>query len=277
MYQPFDNSYYSQELPKNTSYGIQELWLFNLIGGGPGTPPAYFHSQEKPKKVQFAGKTAWEIRGLESGNANKARAFLDAATGELVGWDETSGSPESTKRFRMKSLHWNGKGLPAFALPKNAHKVPLDDFMYLPKGYPFPDIALVDELGKTTTLTRLLSGNSGAVISIGSPGCGPCEASKRFASRNLGEFNSKKVKFVALESWGCSKTDLEKIVRDNPVPFRCYRPSGMDDLQNRLKLAGAPTIYFVDAQRRVIHAQQGFEPKSFAGSLRKLGLGRLKS
>ena len=48
-----------------------------------------------------------------------------------------------------------------------------------------PDSALIDEHGSKTTLAKLLAGQSGAVISIGRAGCGPCEAAKRFAARNL--------------------------------------------------------------------------------------------
>jgi hypothetical protein len=269
VYQPFDKTYYSARLLPNTLMSINELWPFSLVGGGESVPPPYFHSQAEPTRTRFAGKEAWAIGGLREQGAN-VEAYIDAKTGELLGWKERwEGSPQG-RLFTIKSLHWNAAAKPATLVPpKGARLVPLDDMSYLPHGQPIPDVQLVDEAGGKTTLARALSGASGAVVSVGAPGCGPCEAAKRFAARNFTAFTKKNVRFVALEG-GCTQADLEKIAKAYRLPFRTYRPSGPDDLQHRLKLGGLPTIYFVDSNRRVTYAQQGFEPKSFAKALAQL-------
>jgi hypothetical protein len=274
IFQPFDKGLYQQDLPPNTTMDIPELWPFNVMGSI-GDTPQFLRTKSAPRKVQFGGKTAWEIGGLAVPDG-QAQVFLDATTGELLGWNESYGGGGWNRQIAVKSLTWN-KPVPAlFTPPKGVHPVRLDDLMYLPIGQPMPDALLVDEHGGKTSLSRLLAGSNGAVISIGSAGCGPCEASKRFAARNLAAFSAKRVKFVALESWGCTQAQLAEITKSNPVPFHSYR-AVQDDLRFRYRLAGAPTVYFLDGEHRVVRAQQGFEPAAFRTSLGSLGLIGLKN
>ncbi|MFI5384555.1 MAG: TlpA family protein disulfide reductase [Fimbriimonadales bacterium] len=280
VYHPFNKTYTSQELPKNTLVQLPEIWLFADVGRGGNQPAPFLRTQEAPKKIEMYGRSVWALGGLSLPNGGKAECYVDATTGALLGWKESWTGPGRTRRYRITSLHWNTlgpKGKTPFVLPGNAKKIPGDSPLFLPPGQRLPDVNLVDEKGRKTTLAQLLKGTRGAVVSIGSPGCGPCELSKRFASKNIAAFRAKNIPFVALESWGCTDSDLQKIVHDNPVAFPTYRPSGPDDLQDRLKLAGAPTIYLLDSQGRVIDAQQGFEAKAFVKILRVLGLTNLKA
>lgn len=268
-YLPVDNSVYRERLPANTRMSIDELWPFTHIGMGVGAPPQYLRSQGQPRKAMFAGKAAWVTSGFPLPERTKGEAFLDVATGELLGWHESWGGSGWNKRFKVKSLSWNedAKSV-SFTVPKKARQLKGDELALLPPGQGVADFALIDETGGKISLAKLLTGRRGSVLSIGSVGCGPCEAAKKFAHRNAKAFKSGGIAFVALESWGCTQEQLQQIAKANPVLEHIYRPE-VDDLRYRLKLGGAPTIYLLDAQRRVIHSQQGFEAKEFSQVLAK--------
>lgn len=274
VYHRFNKSKLEQHLDGGSMMQIPELWPFWNVGRP--NSAGYGNPLEKPTKSTFDGKACWALAGIPIVNTGSATLYFEATDGALLGWRVDYTSPKHTDLVHVAKLEWNRPQQHApWSPPPSKAILTLDDLMFLPPGKRVPDAPLVDEAGKKTTLYQQLKGSKGALVSIAFVGCGPCERVKDYAQRHFAALQSAGIKFIPLEANSEAK-DLAALVKEHPMPFPTYLTGGEDDFYARFRVAGAPTLYFLDSKGRVLKGVQGYDPEVIAENLTHLGVSELR-
>lgn len=248
---------------------MQLQWLPPLAAVHHAGPSDGFGQPEGCRAGAFAGVPAWVAEPVPIPDGRMALFFRrgDAA---FLGWRETYAGGY-VREFEVKAWEWDAPGpVPPAGVPADAAAAGEDVGLYLEPGRPLPRGGYTDAAGRAVDVGGLLRGKRGAVVTIGTAGCGPCVRMQEWMRRRSADMERGQVAAVAVEVM-TPEAFAAAAARHAPPPSLLRFDPGANP-GRVLRVGGYPTNYCLDAGGRVVSGWQGFDPARAVAALAGLGV-----
>jgi|GEM_PF-5930945 len=235
-------------------------------------PDFPFHVREKPTNGVFEGKKAALAKVETDYGFIRCVIAVDPSSHCLLGWTENEHGVIRT--VRVLSLKFNPPlkdDATVFRPPAHSKEGSIDNLsLFLQQGTIFPDVALPDQSGRLTRLSKIC-GKRGTIVTFGYVTCGPCIAETRFLRSKYSALRRQGISVVAVNAVDPPK-DVRSFAKKEKLPWLFLISGDSPLIRSTYRVAGAPTCYVLDERRRVVFAAQGFDDKTMKAVLAAAGM-----